>query len=111
MEQQGRKRKRKPSLKVREQLEADAAYEQMRKRKTTVDENGDIDDPSILLVSGHISDISTRKYFVDIVSVLLYLQHIQRKHLVQAHDPSQLRNTLVYKLSHDVRFLLIPCSH
>ena len=45
------RRKRTPSLKVREQQEADKAYEQLRKKAKTFDENGDIDDPSILQVS------------------------------------------------------------
>ena len=44
------KRKRNPSLKVREQQEADKAYEQLRKRAKTYDENGDLDDPTILQV-------------------------------------------------------------
>ncbi|KAK1666164.1 hypothetical protein QYE76_054323 [Lolium multiflorum] len=42
------RRTRKPSLKVREQQEAAKAYEKLRKKSTTFDENGDIDDPSIL---------------------------------------------------------------
>ena len=44
------KRKRKPSLKVREQQEADELYAHMREKATTFDENGDIDDPTILEV-------------------------------------------------------------
>ena len=44
------KRKRKPSLKAREQEEAEEVYARMRKKAKTFDENGDIDDPSILEV-------------------------------------------------------------
>ena len=53
------KRKRNPSLKAKEQQEAEKIYQEMRKKAKSFDENGDIDDPIILQVSGvdlkHIS--------------------------------------------------------
>jgi hypothetical protein len=104
------RRKRNPSLKVREQQEADKVYEELRKKTKTFNENGDVDDPSILEVSAAYPPKTSSFllfaiiHFTRFILILLHfiVQHIHPKHLANSHDPSMLKNTLVYRLSHDV---------